>query len=175
MKNSKVAKETSTSSRAQPPIQGQASGPVPKAHHSSWRAKFDRIAETTANAVGSQWAFLLALLVVVAWAVTGPMFHYSDTWQLVINTGTTIITFLMVFLIQNAQNRQAKVITLKLDELLRGVEGARTSFVSLDEMSDEELECVRVEFVRLKEKFAPLVEDDLLHVERTLKARRTKH
>ncbi len=133
---------------------------------------FRAIAERTAKAVGSYWAFLLALVVVIIWALTGPLFHYSDTWQLVINTGTTVVTFLMVFLIQNTQNRKSRIVALKLDELLRGVEGARTSFVDLDNMSDEELRTVQREFERLRERFAPLVDDDLAHVERELSARR---
>lgn len=112
---------------------------------------------------------------VLAWAVTGPFFDYSDTWQLVINTGTTIVTFLMVFLIQNAQNRSARVVELKLDELLRGTEGARTSFVELDHMTDDELECVRDEFMRLRDKFAPLVDDDISHIEHELDSRKKKH
>jgi low affinity Fe/Cu permease len=87
---------------------------------------FRRLAETAAHAVGSYWAFLIALLTIVVWALTGPYFNYSDTWQLFINTGTTIVTFLMVFLIQNTQNRETRIVALKLDELLRGVEGART-------------------------------------------------
>jgi len=87
---------------------------------------FRRLAEQTAHAVGSYWAFLIALLTIVVWALTGPYFNYSDTWQLFINTGTTIVTFLMVFLIQNTQNREPRIVALKLDELLRGVEGART-------------------------------------------------
>jgi low affinity Fe/Cu permease len=99
--------------------------------------------------VGSSWAFILAALIIIAWAVTGPIFHYSDTWQLVINTGTTIITFLMVFLIQNTQNRDAKAIHLKLDELLRGVKGARTGLVNLEQLSDDDLERLQKEFERL--------------------------
>ena len=107
-------------------------------------------AEWIAQAVGSSWAFVLAMLVIVAWLVTGPFFHYSDTWQLVINTATTIITFLMVFLIQNTQNRDTKAIHLKLDELFRGVRGARTSLVSLERLSDEELDQLQHEFERLR-------------------------
>ena len=84
------------------------------------------------------------------WALTGPYFNYSDTWQLFINTGTTIVTFLMVFLIQNTQNRETRIVALKLDELLRGVEGARTGLVELDHMSDDDLELVRQEFARLR-------------------------
>ena len=135
---------------------------------------FRALAERTAHAVGTSWAFLLALLTVFAWAVTGPFFGYSDTWQLVINTGTTIITFLMVFLIQNTQNRESRLVTLKLDELLRGVEGARTGFVNLDKMSDEELQTVQQEFGRLRERFAPLVDDDIAHVEREMRSRKQR-
>ena len=90
------------------------------------RDVFRGLAERTAHAVGSPRAFLLALLAISIWCVTGPYFKYSDTWQLFINTGTTIVTFLMVFLIQNTQNRETSIVTLKLDEFLRGVEGART-------------------------------------------------
>ena len=113
---------------------------------------FRRFAQVTSQAVGSSWAFLLAVLVILIWAATGPMFHYSDTWQLVINTGTTIITFLMVFLIQNTQNRDAKAIHLKLDELLKGVKGARTHLVSLEQLSDDELDQLQKEFERLHRK-----------------------
>lgn len=135
---------------------------------------FRRVAERTAHAVGSPWAFLLALLTIVVWGVTGSYFKYSDTWQLFINTGTTIVTFLMVFLIQNTQNRETRIVTLKLDELLRGVEGARTSLVQLDHMSDEELEDVQQEFMRLRVRYAPLIDDDLAHVERELEARKQR-
>jgi len=110
---------------------------------------FRKFAQVTAQAVGSSWAFMIAVIVILAWAITGPMFHYSDTWQLVINTGTTIVTFLMVFLIQNTQNRDAKAIHLKLDELIKGVGGARTRLVNLQELSDEELEQLQKEFKRL--------------------------
>jgi len=110
---------------------------------------FRLFAQKTSQLVGSSWAFILAALIIIAWAVTGPIFHYSDTWQLVINTGTTIITFLMVFLIQNTQNRDAKAIHLKLDELLRGVKGARTGLVNLEQLSDDDLERLQKEFERL--------------------------
>jgi low affinity Fe/Cu permease len=113
---------------------------------------FRIFAQKTSQAVGSSWAFILAVLIIIVWAFTGPMFHYSDTWQLVINTGTTIITFLMVFLIQNTQNRDAKAIHLKLDELIRAVEGARTHLVELEELSDEELERLQEQFKRLRRK-----------------------
>ena len=136
------------------------------------RALFRKFGERTAHAVGSPWAFLLALATIVVWAITGPFYKFSDTWQLLINTGTTIVTFLMVFLIQNTQNRETRIVSLKLDELLRGVEGARTGLVQLDHMSDEELEAVQQEFSRLREKYAPLIDDDLAHVERELQARK---
>ena len=113
---------------------------------------FRKFASTTSDVVGSSWSFILAVLIIFVWAVTGPAFGYSDTWQLVINTGTTIITFLMVFLIQNTQNRDAKAIHLKLDELLRAVEGARTSMANLENMPDEELKRLQQEFRRICEK-----------------------
>ncbi len=113
------------------------------------RDTFNKIAERSAQAAGSSWAFLLAILSMALWAVTGPMFHYSDTWQLVVNSYTDIVTFLMVFLIQNAQNRDTTVIDLKLDELLRGVKGARTSFIELDDMSEDEIKRVKKEFARI--------------------------
>ncbi len=116
------------------------------------RELFRKFAHTTSQAVGSSWAFILAAVIIIVWAITGPMFHFSDTWQLVINTGTTIITFLMVFLIQNTQNRDAKAIHLKLDELLKGVKGARTGLVNLEHLSDKELENLQKEFERLHER-----------------------
>ncbi len=101
---------------------------------------FHRTASKVSSVAGSPAAFLGSLTVVLVWALTGPMFNYSNTWQLVINTGTTIVTFLMVFLIQNTQNRDAKAMHLKLDELIHSTKGARNSFVSLENISDEELE-----------------------------------
>ena len=103
------------------------------------KENFRRFARIIAESLGSSWAFGGALLVVIAWAALGPHYQYSDTWQLVINTGTTIVTFLMVFLIQNTQNRDAKAIHLKLDELIRGVKGARTSLMGLEQLTDDEL------------------------------------
>jgi low affinity Fe/Cu permease len=135
---------------------------------------FRRFSETISRAVGSYWAFLAACVIIIVWGATGRLFDYSDTWQLFINTGTTIVTFLMVFLIQNTQNRDARVVSLKLDELLRAVEGARTGMVELDEMSDEDLEHIHMEFHRLHEKFAPLINDDLAYVERELGIRKRK-
>ena len=113
---------------------------------------FRKFAQAASKMVGSSWAFIFAALIIVVWAATGPIFHYSDTWQLVINTGTTIITFLIVFLIQNTQNRDAKAIHLKLDELIKGVTGARTQLVDLENLSDAELEELQAEFKRLQER-----------------------
>ena len=110
---------------------------------------FRKFAHWTSCIVGSPWAFILAVGVIVTWAVTGPLFGFSDTWQLVINTGTTIVTFLMVFLIQNTQNRDAKAIHLKLDELLRASRHAHTSLAALEDLPDDELE-------RLQQRFREL-------------------
>jgi len=115
---------------------------------------FHRIAQRTSHVVGSPGAFLLALLIVVVWATTGPAFGYSDTWQLVINTGTTVVTFLMVFLIQNTQNRDARVMQLKLDELIRAVHNARNELVDMEALSDAELERLQHEFAQLHERAA---------------------
>ena len=112
---------------------------------------FRKFAHTTSEAVGSSAAFLVALAAIVVWVMLGPYFRYSDTWQLVINTATTIVTFLMVFLIQNTQNRDAKAIHLKLDELIRSVAGARNRLVDLENLSDEELVRLQQEFQRLRE------------------------
>lgn len=135
---------------------------------------FRKFAENTANAVGSHWAFLLAAAVVTVWALSGPLFAYSDTWQLVINTGTTVVTFLMVFLIQNTQNRAERVVNLKLDELLRAVEGARTQMVMLDHMSDEDLQHIQEQFSRLPETSAVLLKDDLANIEHELRQRKKR-
>jgi low affinity Fe/Cu permease len=113
---------------------------------------FQTFAHKTSSAVGSPWAFLLAALIILIWAVTGPIFRFSDTWQLVINTGTTIVTFLMVFLIQNTQNRDAKAIHLKLDELIRAKHGARNRMVDLENCTDEELDQIEREFKRVRNR-----------------------
>jgi low affinity Fe/Cu permease len=113
---------------------------------------FRKFASKTSTAVGSTWSFMAAVLIIVVWATSGPAFGYSDTWQLVINTGTTIITFLMVFLIQNTQNRDARAIHLKLDELLRAVQGARVSMANLEDLPDEELKRLSNEFKQLCKK-----------------------
>ena len=116
------------------------------------REKFRYLSHRTADAMGTPWAFMLAAAIVIVWAATGPAFGYSDTWQLVINTGTTILTFLMVFLIQNTQNRDAQAIQLKLDELIRAVEGARNKLVHLEDLSDDELADLQQQFKQLHER-----------------------
>ena len=102
--------------------------------------------------LGSAWAFAGAVLVIVVWILTGPTFHFSDTWQLIINTATTVITFLMVFLIQNTQNRDAKAMHLKLDEMIRALKGARNQLVDLEDLSDEDLKKLEEQFQRLRKK-----------------------
>jgi low affinity Fe/Cu permease len=105
---------------------------------------FHRFAQRTSELAGSSWAFILAALAVVAWAISGPIFGFSETWQLVINTGTTIVTFLMVFLVQNTQNRDSKAVQLKLDELLRAVARARDGqFVDLEDRTERELDAIK--------------------------------
>ena len=114
----------------------------------SW---YSRFARATARVTGRPATFLLALLVVVAWLVTGPLFDFSDTWQLVINTGTTIITFLMVFLIQSTQNRDTEAMHVKLDELLRCTAGAHNALMDLEELEARELDAIRADYERLAE------------------------
>jgi low affinity Fe/Cu permease len=121
---------------------GQVDGAAPSLN---LRETFAQFARVTANASGKPAAFLLAVLVVLVWATTGPIFHYSDTWQLVINTGTTIVTFLMVFLIQNTQNRDTMAIQLKLSELVLAMRGAENRIALAEEMTDEELEALHQE------------------------------
>lgn len=115
-------------------------------HSNTW---YSRFAKRAARFCGRPRIFILALLVIVAWIVTGPVFHYSDTWQLVINTGTTIVTFLMVFLIQNTQNRDTEAMQLKLDELIRATHGAHNALLDLEELGDEELDVFRTRYQAL--------------------------
>jgi low affinity Fe/Cu permease len=110
---------------------------------------FDMFAKQTAYATGRPFTFGLAFLVIVVWAITGPIFGYSDTWQLVINTGTTIITFLMVFLIQNSQNRDSQAVQLKLDELIRATKGAHVMLLDLEEISEKELQQIKCCYTKL--------------------------
>jgi len=113
---------------------------------------FRRFACWTAEACGAPSTFALGLTIILVWAISGPFFHWSDTWQLVINTGTTIVTFLMVFLIQNTQNRDAKAMQLKLDELIRAVSKARNELVDVENSDDDKIEELRKEFAAMREK-----------------------
>ena len=116
----------------------------------SFNEAFRKMASSAAAAVGSKWAFLLSILIVITWAATGPIFKFSDTWQLVINTGTTIVTFLMVFLIQNTQNRDARAINLKLNELIESIKSAHNEMIDIEHLSDAELDVLahRYEAIR---------------------------
>jgi len=116
------------------------------------KAFFHRFAFLTASAMGSAWAFFLGIFIVVVWAASGKYFHYSDTWQLVINTGTTIVTFLMVFLIQHTQNRDMKITQMKLDELIRAVAEARTDLIQMESLPDEELNELEGELKKERER-----------------------
>lgn len=116
---------------------------------SSW---FTLFAKATSRATGRPLAFALAGTVIVVWIVTGPLFHFSDTWQLVINTGTTIVTFLMVFLIQNTQNRDSEALQVKLDELIRSIDGAHNALLDLEELEDQDLDRIRLSYSKLAKK-----------------------
>jgi low affinity Fe/Cu permease len=116
------------------------------------RDAFRIFARRSSQVLGSAWAFIIAIVIIVVWGITGPAFHFSDTWQLIINTGTTIVTFLMVFLIQNTQNRDAKAVHLKLDELIRALKGARNNLVDLENLSDDELKRLEGQFTRLRKR-----------------------
>jgi low affinity Fe/Cu permease len=113
---------------------------------SAW---FTRLAKLASRATGQPATFMIAITIIALWALTGPIFHFSDTWQLVINTSTTIVTFLMVFLIQNTQNRDAEVMQIKLDELIRSIESAHNALLDLEELSDGEIDLVRADYEKL--------------------------
>ena len=119
------------------------------AKSTSW---FTRFTKRTAHFTGQPASFALAVLVIAGWAITGPIFHFSDTWQLIVNTGTTIITFLMVFLIQSTQNRDAEAVHIKLDELLRVTPGAHNALLNLEELEESELDRLRAVYVHLAEQ-----------------------
>jgi low affinity Fe/Cu permease len=110
---------------------------------------FSRFSKAASRAMGHPWAFIIAIAAIVVWLVTGPLFGFSDTWQLVINTGTTIVTFLMVFLIQNTQNRDSIAVQLKLDELIRAMEGAHNALLDLEELTENDLEAIRKNYREL--------------------------
>jgi low affinity Fe/Cu permease len=116
------------------------------------RSWFTRLTKTTAHMAGRAPAFVLALLIIIIWGTTGPVFHYSDTWQLVINTGTTIVTFLMVFLIQATQNRDGEAIQVKLDEIIRAIGNAQNELLDLEELEERDLDAMRQSYVELARK-----------------------
>lgn len=128
--------------------------------------KFHRISQAVANRLGSPTAFALAVLLIIGWIISGPFFDYSDTWQLVINTTTTIVTFLMVFAIQNTQNRDSRAMQLKLNELIKASRGARTEFVDLEDLTDTELDGIQYQFKEIHDKF---LEKQQSHHKSTLK------
>ena len=127
------------------------SDPNVKGAH-SLNEEFHNFARRTSAVMGNPWSFIVAILVIIAWAIMGPLFHYSNTWQLVINTGTTIVTFLAVFLLQNTANRDARAMHLKLDELLRSGEKARNNLIDLQNLSDEELDELERQFKICRKK-----------------------
>ncbi len=118
---------------------------------------FNKMAKWVSCAVGTPGSFGIALTVIIVWAISGPLFHFSDTWQLVINTGTTIVTFLMVFLIQNTQNRDSSAIQIKLDELIRAIEGAHNALMDLEELTQSEIDQIRAKY----QKLAKMARDDV--------------
>ncbi|HWR36753.1 MAG TPA: low affinity iron permease family protein [Clostridia bacterium] len=126
---------------------------APSPANGSNSRSFSRFAARTATLVGSSWIFILACASIFIWAFTGPIFHFSDTWQLIINTATTIVTFLMVFLIQNTQNRDARALHLKLDEIIRSIRHAHNDMIDIEKLSDEELENMTKHYERIREEY----------------------
>lgn len=123
-------------------------------------SRFGRLARLTAHAMGQPAAFGTALAIIILWAISGPIFGFSDTWQLIINTGTTIITFLMVFIIQNTQNRDAEAMHIKLDELIRAMDQAQNALLNLEELEEKDLERIRADYLRLAERARVELRDD---------------
>jgi len=117
-----------------------------------WGSGFQVFATKASHVVGTKWAFAAAIALIAGWAVVGPYFHYSDTWQLVVNTATTVVTFLIVFLIQNTQNRDAKAIHLKLDEIIRSIHVAHNEMIDIEKLSDEELERLSAEYEQIRKE-----------------------
>ena len=133
---------------------------------------FRKFAHKTSQIVGTSWVFILAVLIIAVWGITGPMFHYSDTWQLVIKTGTTIVTFLMVFLIQRAQNKDALAIHLKLNEIVAALEGASNRLIDVEDLSEPEIDALRQYYKRLIELAR---KDDVLTTTHSIEEAATRH
>jgi low affinity Fe/Cu permease len=127
---------------------------MPDPKNTDFAAWFGQSAAMAASLVGSPWAFLFALLLIIGWGLSGPYFHYSDTWQLIINTGTTILTFLVVFLIQNTQNRDARALHLKLDEIIRSLHAAHNEMIDIEKLSDAELDQLAKRYERFRNEYA---------------------
>ena len=134
-------------SDSQRPMKSETPREVTSRTTNDW---FGRLAAHTSSRLGTKWAFAGAGSIIVIWAATGPLFHFSDTWQLIINTGTTIVTFLMVFLIQNTQNRDAKAINLKLNELIRAIDKARNKMIDIENLSDLELDALQATYEKVR-------------------------
>ena len=117
-----------------------------------WGNGFQVFATKASYVVGTKWAFAAAIALIVAWAIAGPYFHYSDTWQLVVNTATTVVTFLIVFLIQNTQNREAKATQLKLDEIIRSINPAHNEMIDIEKLSDKELERLSTQYEQIRKE-----------------------
>jgi low affinity Fe/Cu permease len=135
--------------------------PTKKSKANTLNESFNSFAHGTAIVMGNPWSFIVSILLILVWGLTGPLFHYSNTWQLVINTGTTIITFLAVFLIQNTQNRDARALHLKVDELLRSGDKARNRLIDLQNMSDEELDELERQFKICRKRHTAVTEPPL--------------
>ena len=139
------------------------------------RERFRIFAEKTSHVLGSVNAFLAALVVVVAWALSGPAFHFSNTWQLIINTATTLVTFLMVFVIQHTQNRDALALQLKLDEIIRALHGARNELINVEHLPDDKLADLQLEFERLQREYGVFPKERLHAIHHRLREEREQH
>lgn len=174
-----MTERSAAGKKRKPAAEGNSKKPSPqhfsscgdcRKYHAEHRTGlFADLARNVSCTAGKPKTFLLALSIIVVWAVTGPLFHFNDTWQLVINTGTTIITFLMVFLIQNTQNRESIAVQLKLDEIIRTQHGAKNQAIALEELSEDELEEIKRDYLNVAESAGETVE----HVEKVEKRRST--
>lgn len=180
-----MTERSAAGKKRKPAAEGTSKKPSPqhfsscgdcRAHHAEHRTGlFADLARNVSCTAGKPKTFLLALSIIVVWAVTGPLFHFNDTWQLVINTGTTIITFLMVFLIQNTQNRESIAVQLKLDEIIRSLHGAKNQAIALEELSEDELEEIKRDYLNVAESADETVEDvEEVEKRRSTSARRKR-